>query len=131
MPTLAPISILASVARHVQATTGIRASARRAPLAWRDGTDPGPYVVVTQVSPFAPALRGDGVTLRDVGTVQASLWEAETAQDDARLESLLDALDGSMIDLDLVGTVLETSLVPDEDTTQVHHALTVRYLVSR
>lgn len=129
--TTAPLALLASVARQVTAASSIRAVARRAPLSWRDGTDPGPYVVVTQVSPLSPSLRGDDATLRSGITVQASLWETEADTDDARLEALVAALDGTWLDLDVRGTVTETLLVPDEEAAAVHHAVTVRYLVSR
>ena len=127
--TTAPLALLASVARKIGTATTLKATARRAPLTWRDGTDP--YVVVTQVTPISPTLRGDGSTLRDRIQIQASLWETEQDTDDGRLVALVDALDGTWIDVDSRGTVVETLLVPDEDTASIHHAVTVRYLVSR
>lgn len=130
MPT-APLEIIAAAARKVTADAGIRAAARRAPLAWRNGTSPGPYVVVTQVSPLAADLRGDDATLRERISIQASLWEAESDTDDARLTALIGALDGTRLDVDVVGRVTETLLVPEEDATIVHHAVTVSYRVAR
>lgn len=130
MPT-APLAVLAAVARKVTAETGIRAAARRAPLGWRDDPAGAPYVVVTHVTPIAPALRGDGDTLREDLSIQASLWETEQDTADARLVALVAALDGTWLDVDARGTVLETLLVPDEEAAAIHHAVTVRYLVSR
>lgn len=127
----APLALLASVARKVSADTGVRAVARRAPVSWRDDPDGTPYVVVTQVSPLSPSLRGDGDTLREGLSIQASLWETEDNTDDDRLRSIVGALDGTWLDVDARGTVTETLLVPDESTSAVHHAITVRYLVSR
>lgn len=128
---IAPISILASSARKVTATTGLRAVARRAPLDWRDDPTGAPYVVTTQVSPIAPELRGDGSTVRESLSIQASLWETEGDTDDARIAGLVAALDGTWLDVDVRGTVVETVLVPDPDGSAIHHAVTVRYLVSR
>ncbi len=129
--TTVPLAVLASAARKIQADTGIRAAARRAPLSWRDDPAGAPYVVVTHVAPVAPALRGDGTTIREDLSIQASLWETETNTDDARLVALVAALDGTWLDAEIRGTVLETLLVPDEDAATIHHAVTVRYLAGR
>ncbi len=130
MPTV-PLAVLASAARKIQADTGIRAASRRAPLSWRDDPAGGAYIVTTHVSPLAPALRGDGTTIREDLSIQASLWETEGDTDDARLEGLIVALDGTWLDIGIRGTVVETLLVPDEEAAAIHHAVTVRYLVGR
>ena len=123
-----PVSaLLESVARKINGA-GIRAVARRAPLSWRDHTSPGPYVVVTHVSPWAAALRGDDRTLRAVTSVQASLWVPQGVDPAPLLTTLVGAREGVRIDVDVVGRNLQIVEVPDPDSTDAHYAATVSYV---
>lgn len=130
-----PLDLLEAVARRVTAATGIRAVAHRAPLAWRDRSDPGPYAVVTQVSPWSPTLRGDGTTIRDRTVVQVSLWqtaaEAAAGTDAGRIASIVAALESTALDLGVVGHAVEAFLVPEPDSDDVHHVVEVAYLAAR
>lgn len=123
MARTAPTALLAAVARLVTPT--VRAVAVSSPTAWR--TDPDPYAVVGPVSPHAPDLRGDGRTLVAATLVQIDLWEPAAVASDARLVALEEAVDGRYVDLGFRGALESTLLIPDPDTDEVRHALTVRY----
>lgn len=129
---LAPIDLLAAVAVEVETVTGIKSVAVRAPSSWRTGTDP--YVVVTEVSPVASELRGDGTTIRDVVDVQVSLYERSGADDPARVIAIIDALEGkrpnALADVGS-GDVTGWRLVPSPDDDDVHHAIEVAYRARR
>lgn len=131
----APLWLLERVAAYVTAETGIRAVARRAPISWREQSDPGRYAVVSQVSPTSPALRGDDRVIREAAQVQVSLWEtpaqAAAGTDGDVVGGLIDALEGGPVAPGVIGRNVETLIVPEPDSDDVHHVLTVTYLASR
>lgn len=125
-----PMEILAAVAERVTAATALRAVAGRALTSWRDDVDP--YVVVTDVSGRAPALRGDGVTIADGGLVQASLFESADDEDGARLEALVAAVDGYALPGQSYRGVVESVVrLAADGTDNVQHAVTIRYRALR
>lgn len=127
---------LAAVANPAEVVDGnpgpanLRAVVDRAPAEWR--TDGFHYVTVTQVSPIAPDLEGDGVPLADAGSVQVSLWETRAGEDEDRIDAIVAALDRVAVGgRALRGRVTGTLRLPDPDTDLIQHATTVRYPLAR
>lgn len=131
---IAPHALLETVAAQVTAL-GVRAAARRAPLPWRTQDDPGRYAVVTQVSPWAAALRGDDRTLRETTLVQIGIWEtraqAAESTDAGTVGTLVSALEDNRNALGLIARSVEVLDAPTPDSDDVHTVLTVAYVASR
>jgi hypothetical protein len=129
-----PRALLEAIAAQVT-TFGIRAVAGRAPLAWRDQSDPGRYAVVTHVAPFAPALRGDAATIRDTTQVDISVWEtpaqAATSTDAGTIGDLVDELEGAANALGIRALSTSTLVIPEPDSDDVHTSITATYVVGR
>jgi hypothetical protein len=134
MGQISPLALLEAVARNVSAF-GIRATSRRAPVAWREQSDPGRYAVVSHVAPWAAALRGDDRPIAEATLVQISIWEtpaqAAESTDAGTLSALVDHLETVPTDLGIRARNLETLLVPEPDTDDVHTAITATYVAAR
>ena len=121
-----PIDLLSAVAVQVEAASGIRAVADRAPVAWRE--DGAPFVTVIQPTPFSPALTGAGSVLTDTTTVQVSLWEDRAVEDPTRVDDLVAALDGVRLPGDgVAGRVVGVLRLPDPEADVIQSAIDVRY----
>lgn len=140
MPKTLPRPLMQTVAQAIAAVanptvpTGgpanLRAVVDRAPQDWRD--DGFHYVTVTQVSPIAPDLPGDGGTLADGTLVQVSLWERRDREDPARLAAIVAALDGVRLSgLSTRGREVGTVRLVDPETDLIQHAGTYRYALPR
>jgi hypothetical protein len=131
---LQSIAVAVSVLTNPTIPTGgpenLRAVVDRAPGEWRD--DGFHYVTVTQVSASAPALRGDGATIVDSALVQVSLWERRDREDPARLQAIIDALDGTILTgQSYAGTEVGTIRLAGLETDIIQHAITYRYPLAR
>lgn len=90
-----------------------------------------PYAVILDDIDDGVVLRGDGLALGWAKLVQVDVWQAASSEDDTLVPSVIDALDGLVLDRSegRLRCRVESSIrVPEPELGFVHQAITVRCL---
>lgn len=122
------LNLLAQVAALAGAASGLEATADRRRLG---GILPA--VTVSQVTPSTPTLPGDGrLGAAEAIVLQVSVWQTRDDEDDARISSIIAALDGVKPAGGGYAMHVEGTLrLPDPEDDVIQTAISLRYARSR